>query len=406
MMKTKTMIMLSLWLAGPLLLGRDIDRSGRLYGTVTMKSGTQYQGTLRWGTEEAFWDDVFNSSKVDLDYQDLAPKREKTRKKSLKIFGITISTSDWIESSGRQFMCQFGAIDQIKVTGSEAGIVVLKTGREVAIDGGANDVGGEIRIQDETIGSIDVRWHDIDHIQFLPTPKDLDSSCIRLFGVVDTTVGRFEGFVQWDAQESMGQDELDGESPDGDVSIKMDRIASIERISSASCRVVIFDGRAFTLRGTNDVNDENRGIYVEDPRFGRVKIDWDQFDEVVFKEVATTGRGYAQFQDYSKLHGTVIDKSGRESRGTLVFDLDEEETWEMLNGSVRNIEYLIPFQMVAVLEPQNRDETRVRLKNGETLTLSDAADVNEENLGVAVLDASGQNTGYIPWADIVHIELE
>ena len=42
------------------------DNSGYLYGTIETTSNS-YTGFLRWGTEEAFWDDHFNSSIVDHD---------------------------------------------------------------------------------------------------------------------------------------------------------------------------------------------------------------------------------------------------------------------------------------------------------------------------------------------------
>ena len=40
------------------------------------------------------------------------------------------------------------------------------------------------------------------------------------------------------------------------------------------------DGRRLLLDGSNDVNSSNRGIYVEDERFGRVRVKWDAFDSV------------------------------------------------------------------------------------------------------------------------------
>ena len=42
------------------------------------------------------------------------------------------------------------------------------------------------------------------------------------------------------------------------------------------------DGRKLRLRGSNDVDDDNRGILVEDPRYGRVEISWDDFERLEF----------------------------------------------------------------------------------------------------------------------------
>ena len=46
------------------------DNQGFLYGRVITDSGTEYVGFLRWGDEEAFWDDLFHSLKEDLPYQE------------------------------------------------------------------------------------------------------------------------------------------------------------------------------------------------------------------------------------------------------------------------------------------------------------------------------------------------
>ena len=55
------------------------SNQGWIYGTVETRSGNEYTGTLRWGTEEAFWDDLFNSSKEDLPYWDSGPRERRRR---------------------------------------------------------------------------------------------------------------------------------------------------------------------------------------------------------------------------------------------------------------------------------------------------------------------------------------
>ena len=44
------------------------DNQGFIYGRVVTHSGTEYEGFLRWGTQEAAWDDLFNSVKEDLPF--------------------------------------------------------------------------------------------------------------------------------------------------------------------------------------------------------------------------------------------------------------------------------------------------------------------------------------------------
>ena len=62
---------------------------GHLYGTVVTDSDRSYTGLLRWGTEETFWDDHFNSTKEGLPYLE-EHARENRRRNRVKIFGITV----------------------------------------------------------------------------------------------------------------------------------------------------------------------------------------------------------------------------------------------------------------------------------------------------------------------------
>src|SRR5262245_22705067 len=58
-----SMVMLAfgLTLASP-VLASDV---GYLYGRVETVDGGVYEGQLRWGTEESFWDDLFNANKFE-----------------------------------------------------------------------------------------------------------------------------------------------------------------------------------------------------------------------------------------------------------------------------------------------------------------------------------------------------
>jgi len=88
----------------------------------------------------------------------------------------------------------------------------------------------------------------------------------------------------------------------------------------------------------------------------------------------------------------------------LVFDLDESETWEMLNGSSFDIEYDIPFARIASIEPKGSDSAQVTLKNGAKIRLEDSHDVSDENDGVLVL--GGEKPKHILWTDIRIIDLD
>src|SRR5262245_17276596 len=67
------------------------DARGFLYGRITTRGGTVYEGRLRWNNkEEAFWGDFFNADKKDLPYFDEIPRKERRRRDSIKVFGIPI----------------------------------------------------------------------------------------------------------------------------------------------------------------------------------------------------------------------------------------------------------------------------------------------------------------------------
>jgi len=170
--------------------------------------------------------------------------------------------------------------------------------------------------------------------------------------------------------------------------------------------VVLQDGRTLVLDGTNDVNSSNRGIMVEDPRYGRVKIPWRDFERLELREIRGSGRGYDDYPAGTAMRGTVVDSSGVRHRGSIAFDLDETESWEMLNGSAVDIEYNIPFERIAAVEPRGRSAATVLLRTGEELRLEDGQDVTDSNDGVLVLQVEGSGPRYIPWDEISRIELE
>ena len=61
-MKKKIICVLALLMAAGIVYadGNNKDQ-GFIYGEITVKNGDTYQGPIRWGKEEAFWHDMFNS---------------------------------------------------------------------------------------------------------------------------------------------------------------------------------------------------------------------------------------------------------------------------------------------------------------------------------------------------------
>ncbi len=105
------------------------DPRGYLYGKVTARSGTTYEGRLRWGGDEAFWGDHFESVKKERPHLDKMPP--ELRDEPFKIFGITLGSSD----DSRSFFARFGDIRRIEVRQRRVAVVTMKRSTPVRARG-------------------------------------------------------------------------------------------------------------------------------------------------------------------------------------------------------------------------------------------------------------------------------
>jgi len=207
-----------------------------------------------------------------------------------------------------------------------------------------------VRVWDGRRGVVDLDSLRIRAIELLPTPP-LGAMPSRLHGTVRTRQGDFTGFVQWDREECVGLDELDGHTADGKRSrLRFDTLRSIARRSRDSSLVTLLDGREIMLSGTADVGRDNRGIYVDDPRYGRVLIFWDAFERVDFSP-GGSGPAYDDFPPGRPLTGSVTTRNGRRLAGRLVYDLDESETTDTLDAPSQGVDYNLPFGLIASICP-------------------------------------------------------
>ena len=385
-------------------LAADSATQGYIYGTVETEGGNSYTGLLRWGTEEAFWDDLFNSSKSELPYLE-EHVRESRHRNRIKILGVTVGYRWDGSSSSRMFIARFGDIREIEMFRGDKIKVTMKDGTVYSMNGGSNDVGATITVQDDSLGTIKLDWDKVERVIFKPTPGNLEPPATRLYGKLTTKEETFEGYIQWDIQECLSTDMLDGESDDGDMSIEMGRIRAIEKRNRRGSLIVLKDGREFVLEGTNDVDSSLRGIHVDDPRFGRVKVSWEAFERVEFQEVDHSGRSYSDYRPAKHLRGTVTDYDGKTHSGELVFDLDETASWELLNGSRDEVEYYIPFDMVRSIEPRRDNGSALVLTSGAKIILFDGQDVSESNDGVVVVRENGRET-YFAWDEVKRVDFE
>ncbi|WP_424961631.1 hypothetical protein [Ekhidna sp.] len=386
---------------------------GFIYGKVTTEDGDEYEGPIRWGKEEVYWTDMFNASKRENKNLDYLSSRELDELEDRyydndNLISRFVNIS-WDDNDGRfvhEFSTEFGNIEALRIRSGSRVEVKLKNGEYIEVDGsGYNDIGTKITVLDRELGKIRLSWSNLEEIEFLPTPSNLDEKFGEpLYGTVICDLGEFTGFVQWDHDERVGTDILDGEEDGDDYEIAFDKIESIERDGYSSSIVRLKSGRTLDLRGTNDVDDDNKGIIVTLKGLGRVDIDWDEFDRVEFRDAPNSGPAYSSFSSPKKIKGTVQVDNGDRHSGEIIYDLDEEYTFELLNGEKDDVKFIIPFYNIKSIAPRRSDEAEVTLKSGDSIILEDGQDVSEKNLGVLI--KTGSDRVYVPWDRIDKITLD
>jgi hypothetical protein len=391
---------------------------GFLYGRVGTDDGAAYVGRLRFGRdEEAFWGDYFNGYKGENPWAARSQVPELTQKRRpFTIFGFEIPLGDPQIELGRPFMARFGDIARLEARGRYVR-VTLKSGTVFDLDwGAANDFDDGVRVWDDGRGVVDLAsWAGgipppaqvrIRTIELLPAAGRGDAPA-RLHGTVRTRQGDFSGYVQWDREACVASDLLDGRAADGPLSLRFDTIRSIVRRSSGSSLVTLADGREIVLSGTRDAGEGNRGVYVDDPRYGRVLVSWDAFERIDFSP-AGSGPAYTDFPPGRPLTGTVTTRGGRRLIGRLVYDLDESETTETLDAPSRGVDYTIPLGLIASIAPAGSAErrARVRLHGGEELRLEATGDLGEGNAGLLIFVEGRERPEYVRWADVERIDLD
>jgi len=208
---------------------RESEFGQRLYGILTTRRGSDYSGFICWDMDETFDKDILNG-------------REKNRKRKI----------------------EFGRIKTIERRSSSSAIVTLKNGKSMRLDDS----------------------NDIDSIEFTEPPPGPDYSYFdggrHLKGTVHTEDGeKYTGEIRWDDDEEFTWEILDGEYHDVEIDVEFGNIKSIEKASRRSSRVTLKDGRTYKLRGSNDVDNDNKGIIIYSNN-EEIFVDWEDFDMVEF----------------------------------------------------------------------------------------------------------------------------
>ena len=317
-----------------------------------------------------------------------------------KIFGTEIGGGSQLDLT-RPFMARFGDIARIESAGRDVRLT-LKSGTVLTTNfSELNDLDDGVRVWDRSHGVLDVGSRQVRTIDFLPAPNR-GPIPHRLHGTVHTRSGDFTGFVQWNRDKGLGTDELAGRTADGDLRVRFDTIRSIAR-KAESALVTLLDGREIVLNGPES-GQAGLGIYVDDPRFGRVLVSWDTFERLDFRP-GGSGPTYGDFPPGLPLSGVVTTRAGRRLAGRLVYDLDESETTETLDAPADGVDYTIPFGLVAsIVLPGGDARATLTLANGEQLRLDRRGDLGEANGGILIFPGGSQRPEYVLWADVERID--
>ncbi len=390
------------------------DDNGRIYGTIYTIDGDSFEGLIRWDKNEAHWIDILNGTKeLRSHYGDRSRERRKygERRKSIKIFGVKIGESDnsWNWTGSAQSGMRFGHIKTMEVIDDDRVLLIMKSGEEVELSDGSTDVGSGIReilMEDREEGEIEFSWDDIERIEFESTKGGVESNMgERLYGTLTTRRGdEFTGFVCWDVDELFTNDILDGDEKRRKRKVKFGKIQSISRYSSSGAQLIMKNGDEMVLRGSNDVDDDNRGIIISDVGFGQVRVDWDEFEKLEFKNVPSHIT-YDQFDGGRKLKGTVFTEDGETYKGTIIWDSDEEFTWEIIDGEYRDLEYDIEFGLIKQIEKNSYRSSEVTVWDGRSFRLRGSNDVDEDNKGIIITLADGDEV-FVDWEEFERLELE
>lgn len=230
----------------------------RLYGELTTRDGEVFRGFITWDTDELFSTDILDG-----------------------------------EERGRDWEIPFGNIEAIERRSRSSARIHLKNEEELTLSG-TNDVNSSIngiQVNDSEIGLIDVSWGNFDKVEFLEGGEKLLKSYDefdggkRLYGTVyDEDGEEYTGHITWDDDEQYTWEILNGKYHDLDMEIEFRNIQSIRKRAFWGAEVTLKNGKEFRLEDSNDVNEDNKGIFIEDEQGNEIKIDWEDFDKVKFFE--------------------------------------------------------------------------------------------------------------------------
>ena len=393
-------------------LGAQVNDPGRLYGRVMTMDGEEFEGFIRWGGNEGHWTDHIDATKhlprrFRREAERLSGDRSD-RRRGIRVLGVRVGwDNDRRWTSSASSVIRFGHIRRMEILDDNYALFVLKSGEEQELSG-SSDLGRSLKlvVQEANGGEVELEWDELDFVEFLPAPRSTESPFgARLYGVLTARGGEeYEGWITWDRDEIFAVDELDGRDGRRRRSVPFGEIASIERGSSSRAQVTLRDGRELELSGTNDVNRENRGIFIGDPGIGRVEVKWNEFREVRFTD-PPDNMTYESLDGGHRLRGTVIAEDGASYTGAIRWDNDEQWSWEALDGESRDVQLDVEFGLIRSISYVSVRSARVTLLDGREFVMRGSNDVNDENKGIFI-ELDDVEMVMLDWDEFERVEFQ
>ncbi len=381
---------------------------GEIYGTIELRDGRTLTGPIRWDMNENFWDDRLDATKTER-----LTGAEESQGFRFSLFGWEIIDFTEGHSGTRSISIPFGHLSSLEPLSGQKALLTLKTGEEIEVRASSSDLGHANRgviIDDAKAGRQSLSWWALRRVEFGEGPgKGRDKE--RLYGTVVTKGDSFTGFLVWDRDEAMIEDILDGDDKEGKRhKIPFGDIREVERLDDAS-RVKLKSGETMELHGTNDVDNDHRGMIVKLDGIGSAEIDWWNVVKVTFSDPPASP-GYDEFDGGRRLHGTVHTTGGASHEGMIVWDLDEAYTWETLDGSIDGADFAVTFENIRSITPKGHKSSEILLRNDKVIVLSGTNDVDGSNDGICVIpDREDERSGEtvritLEWDELRSVEFD
>jgi hypothetical protein len=223
-------------------------------------------------------------------------------------------------------------------------------------------------------------WDDLESAHFLPSPLE-GRDPERLYGSVSTAAGDFTGYLVWAGEGCLLRDLCRLGEP-----VPFSQLDAVERLDSGDARLRYKDGRTGSAP---HAAARTTALEISVAGLGRVSVSWDGLRAVRFA-ASPPSPVYGDFDGGRRLYGTVRSVAGGQHTGEIVWDSDERQSWEALDGEYQGVDFSILFDHIARIERRGLDVAHVTLRDGRDFDLTGSSDVNRHNRGIRVRAAGGE----------------